>query len=103
VVAACAEFDTVIADITSEFPDGVGLKAGEVPGEDQVAGVTALIEGLRGVEVLDEALVGLRDSLVRAAQTIVIRAAEATPLSDADSAAFTAALVQLGTVCASAT
>jgi hypothetical protein len=99
VVAACAEFDAVIADITSGFPDGVGLSPGAVPGDDQVAAVTALIQGFRGVEVLDEPLAQLRDSLVLAAQTILVRAAAGAPLTDADSGAFTAALVQVGTVC----
>jgi hypothetical protein len=97
--ASCAEFETIVTDITSEFPDGVGLDEGVVPGEEQVGAVTSLVEGFEGVEVSDDTLGGLRDALVDNAQTILDRAEAGEALTTEDSSAFSSALIELGTLC----
>ena len=73
IAGSCAEIEATITSITDQFPEGVGLDDGEVPEPEQIAALTALAEGLAGLDVPDSELAALRDAAVGAAQTLIDR------------------------------
>lgn len=100
-VAACTELETIANDITSAFPEGVGLNPGVVPDDEQAGALTALVEEYGAVDVPDEELASLRDGVVAAAETILDRAEAGEAIAGADADAFDSSFADLGMRCQS--
>ncbi|MEJ7726120.1 MAG: hypothetical protein WKH47_03780 [Actinomycetes bacterium] len=100
--AACTELETIADDITSAFPEGVGLNPGVVPDDQQAGALSALADQYAAVDMSDENLGSLRDAVVAAAETLLERADVGEPIEEADADAFNSSFADLGIRCESA-